>query len=132
MSFYIEKPCKNIIMSQEDEEGYRKNNFCRLCAKEITVDKVRDPCHLTGKYRGPAHQSCNIKFTQKQSNFLPFVFHNFSSYDCHLFFKKLIDEKNDKIKFDMIPKTNEEYIWVTIVSIRFFDSYGFLSSSLDS
>ena len=35
------------------------------------------------------------------------------------------------MKFDIIPKTNEEYISVTYGSIRFFDSYRFLSSSLD-
>ena len=70
--------------------------------KKINVDKVRDHFHLTGKYRRPAHSKCNIKVTQKQSNFIPFAFHNFSNYDCHLFFKRLVD-KNDKLKFDIIP-----------------------------
>ena len=59
-------------------------------------------------------------------------FHNFSNYDCHMFFKKIVDEKNDKVKFDIIPKTNEEYISVKYGCIRFIDSYKFLSSSLDS
>ena len=68
----------------------------------------------------------------KQSNFIPFVFHNFNNYDCHLFFKKLVDKKNDKVKFDVIPKTDEEYISVTYGRIRFIDSYRFLSNSLDS
>ena len=49
-----------------------------------------------------------------------------------MFFKKLVDLKNDKVKFDMIPKTNEEYISVTYGCIRFIDSYRFLSSGLDS
>ena len=49
-----------------------------------------------------------------------------------MFFKKLVDEKNDKVKFDIIPKTNEEYISVTYGFIRFIDSYRFLSSGLDS
>ena len=48
-------------------------------------DKVRDHCHLSGNYRGPAHSKCNIDVTQKQSNFIPFIIHNFSNYDCHLF-----------------------------------------------
>ena len=48
------------------------------------------------------------------------------------FFKKLVDKKNDKVKFDFIPKTNEEYISVTSGCIRYIDSYRFLSSSLDS
>ena len=86
---------------------------------------------MTGKYRGPAHSKCNINVTQKQSNFIPFIFHNFSDYDCHMFFKKLVDKKNDKVKFDIIPKTNEEYISVFYGCIRVIDSYRFLSNSLD-
>ena len=95
-------------------------------------DKVRDHCHLTGNYRGPAHSRCNINVTQKQSNFIPFIFHNFSNYDCHMFFKKLVDKKKDKVDFNIIPKRNEEYISVTYGCIRFIDSYRFLSSGLDS
>ena len=49
-----------------------------------------------------------------------------------MFFKKLVDKENDKLKFDIIPKTNEEYKSVTYGCIRFFDSYRFLSSGLDS
>ena len=49
-----------------------------------------------------------------------------------MFFKKLVDSKNDKVKFDIIPKTNEEYISVTYGCIRFIESYRFLSSSSDS
>ena len=41
------------------------------------------------------------------------MFHIFSNYDCHLLFKKLVDEKNDKVKVDIIPKTKEEYKTVT-------------------
>ena len=100
--------------------------------KKIESDKVRDHCHLTGGYRGPAHSKCNINVTQDQSNFIPFIFHNFSKYGCHMVFKKLVDKKNDKIKFDIIPKTNEEYNSVNYVCIRFIYSYRFLSSSLDS
>ena len=49
-----------------------------------------------------------------------------------MFFKKLVDRKSDKVKFDIIPKINEEYISVTYGCIRYIDSYRFLSSSLDS
>ena len=86
-------------------------------------DKVRDHCHLTGEYRGPAHGKCNFIVTQKQSNFIPFIFHNFSKYDCHMFFKKLVDKKEDKVGFDIIPITNEKYITVIYGCIRFMDSY---------
>ena len=132
MAFYFKNTKKDIVMTEEDEEDYRNVNNCRLCEKEILSDKFRDHCHLTGKYRGPAHSKCNINVTQKQSNFIPFIFHNFSNYDCHMFFKKLVDKKNDKVDSDNIPKTNEKIISVTYGCIRFIDSCRFQSSSLDS
>ena len=132
MAFYFKNTKKDIIMTPADEEDYQNNNICRFCEKFIESDKVRDHCHLTGKCRGPAHSKGNINVTQKQSNFIPFIFHNFSNYDCHMFFKKLVNKKNNKVKFDIIPKTNEEYISVTYGFIRFIDSYRFLSSGLDS
>ena len=49
-----------------------------------------------------------------------------------MFFKKLVDEKNDKVKFKILPKTVEEVISITYGCIRFIDIYRFLSSSLDS
>ena len=75
-------------MIAEDEDKNRTNNHCILCEKEVLYDKVRDHCHLTSKYRGPAHIKCNINVTQKQCNFNPFVIYNFSNYDFHLFSKK--------------------------------------------
>ena len=132
MAFCFKNTNEDIIMTEENEEDYRINNICRFCEKEILSDKVRDRCHLTGKYHGPAHYTCKINVTQKQSNFIPFVFHNFSNYDCHMFFKKLVDKKKDKVDFEIIPKTNEEYISVTYGCIRFIDSYRFLSSGFGS
>ena len=131
MAFYFKTTKKDINMIDKDEEDYRKDNVCRFCEKEIMSDKVRDHCHLTGKCRGPAHSKCIVNVTQKQSNFIPFIFHNFSNYDCHMFFKKLVDKKKDRVDFEIIPKTNEEYKSVTYGCIRFIDSYRFLSSGLD-
>ena len=106
--------------------------FVDFVKKNIESDKVRDHCHLTGKYRGPAHSKCNIIVTEVQSNFIPFIIRNFSNYHCHMFFKKLVDKKNDKLKFDIVPETKEEYISETYGCIRFIDSYRFQSSSSDS
>ena len=44
----------------------------------------------------------------------------------------LVDKNNDKVNFDNIPKTKEEYISVTYGCLRFIDRYRLLSSSLDS
>ena len=46
--------------------------------------------------------------------------------------KKIVNKKNDKLKFDIKLKTIEKYISVTYGCMRFIDSYRFLSSSLDS
>ena len=126
MVFYFKNTKKDIIMTQEDEEDFKNNNIYRFCEKEILSDKVRDQCHLTGRYRDPSHNICNINVKQKDSNFIPFTFQNFSNYDCHMFFKRLVDLKKEKVKFEIIPKTNEEYISVRYGCIRFIDSYRFL------
>ena len=70
MAFYFKNTKKDIIMTEENEEDFRDDNICRLCEKEILYNKVRDHCHLTGDYRGPAHNECNINVSQDQSNFL--------------------------------------------------------------
>ena len=132
MASYFKNTKKDIIMTEEDQEDFKNNNICRFCEKIIESDKVRDHCHLTGKYRGPAHSKCNINVTQDQSNFIPFMFHNFSNYHCQMFFKKLVDKKNDKVNSDIIPKTNEDYISITYGCVGFIDSYRFQSSSLES
>ena len=87
MTLYFKNIKKNIIMTQEAKEDFKNSNICRFCEEMIESDKVRDHCHLTINYRGPAHSNCNINVTQKQNNFILIIFHNFSNYDCH-FFKK--------------------------------------------
>ena len=118
-------------MKEEGEEDYRKDNICRFCEKEILSDKVRDHCHLTGKHKGPAHSKCNINVTQDKSNCIPFIFHIFSKIDCHMFFKRLVVVKNEKIKTKITPKTNQENFLVSYGCIRLIVSYRILSSSLD-
>ena len=93
IAFYFENTKEDNIMSSEDDKHYRNKRLCRFCEKEITNDKIKDHFHLTGRYRGPAHNNCNENFTQKQTKFIPFVFHNFSNYDCHLSFRKLFEPK---------------------------------------
>ena len=129
MAFYFKNTKKDIIMTEEDEEDFENNNLCRFCEKNNESDKLRDHCHLTGKYRGPAHSICNIIVSQDQSNLIPFIFHNFSNNDCHMFFKKLVDKKNDKVKIKIIPKTDEEHISVTYGCIIFLIAIDFYQAA---
>ena len=42
--------------------------------KTCECAEVKDHCHLTGKYRGPAHNTSDNNVTQKQSNLYHFYF----------------------------------------------------------
>ena len=119
-------------MTEKVEKDFDNNNICLFCEKNIESDKTRDHCHLTGEYRGPAQIKCNNNITQKHSNCIPITFHNFSVYDCNLFFKELVDRKKEKVKFGIITKTNEQHISFAYGCVRFIDGYRLLSSSLDS
>ena len=92
MAFYFDNTNKDIIMREKHDEDCRNNNICRFCENNIECDKVRYHCHLTGKYRSPAHNTCNINVTQKQTNFVPFIIHYFSNYGSYMFFKKIVDK----------------------------------------
>ena len=76
-------------MTEDDEKDFKNNDLCRFCEKNINSDKVRDLCHLTVKYRGPARSKCKINLTQDKSSIIPFIVHNYNNYDCHLFFTKV-------------------------------------------
>ena len=80
---------KNLVMTAEENEEFERSNICCICGKLIDIgdNKVRDHCHITGKYRGSVYWSCNIKL--KISKKLPVIFHNLRGYDSHLIFKQL-------------------------------------------
>ena len=75
---------KNLVRSAEDEQIFQLSNKCWICDKlfDIRDNKVRDHCHITGKYRGSAHWSCNINF--KLTKEVLVIFHNLRGYDGHL------------------------------------------------
>ena len=74
-------------MTSEDEEIYNNSHICWICKQELNMDKVRGPCHVTGKFRGAAHNKCiiNLRLSKK----LPIIFRNLQGYDGHIIFKEL-------------------------------------------
>ena len=50
-------------MTEEDYGHFINSTKCWICDNTYVKDgvKVRDHCHITGKYRGSAHKDCNIK-----------------------------------------------------------------------
>ena len=84
------------------EEECQSSNTCWICEKLIDDGdgKVRDQCHITGKFRGAFHWSCNINLQLTKK--VPVIFHNFRDYDSHLIFCEL--SKFD-VKIDVIPNS---------------------------
>ena len=97
---------------------------------------VRDHCHVTGKYRGSAHQTCNLKLKISAENIkIPVVFHNLKGYDSHFIMNELgelIKKGEDNIKINVIAQNAEKYMAFYIGKhISFIDSFAFMSRSLD-
>ena len=120
---------------------------CHICFNKFSPKdrEVRDHCHYTGKYRGAAHSSCNLRY--RIPDYIPVVFHNLTGYDAHLFIKELAKHTT---KIGVIAKNTENYISFSVkvevdkfidkagnekskeIELRFIDSFKFMSSSLDS
>ena len=92
-------------MSEEEEHLFQRSNSCWICQKLTDNDeeKVRDHCHLTGKFRGSTHWDCNINFQLPKK--VPVIFHNLRGYDSHLNFSEF--DKFD-VKIDVIPNGLEK------------------------
>ena len=140
MRFEKEKYCnqiinknfyKNLKMTIEDEENHQNSQNCWICNQKIinNKDKVRDHCHITGKYRGPAHKECNSKLRIPRK--IPIIFHNLEGYDGHLIFRELNNFKD--IDVQVIPKTDKRYMSIIVNrNIIILDSLQFLKASLDN
>ena len=116
-------------MSEKEEERFQSSNICWICKKLIDSDneKVRDHCHITGKFRGAAHWSCiiNLQLTEK----VPLIFHNLRGYDSHLIFCEL--NKFD-VKIGVIPNRLEKYMTIVLnKNLVFIGSMQFMNSSLE-
>ena len=134
-------------LTKKQWNKYKKATKCYICYKPFTLrdPKVRDHCHYTGLYRGPAYSLCNLRY--KIPSYISVVFHNLSGYNIHLFIRELGAHTSDMV---VITKNREDYISFSIkvpvdsyidknleekdklIELRFIDSFKFMSSSLDS
>ena len=97
---------EKMIITAEEQEQFNQASNCWICKKKLNLDdRVRDHCHYTGRYRGPACNICNLKY-RKPKNISVF-FHNLTGYDSHLFIKKLNTTMGT---IDCIPNNQENYI----------------------
>ena len=97
---------KNLIMTEEREHLFQESNNCWIGKKLIDNDeKVRDHCHVTGKFGGAAHWDCNINFQLTKK--VPVIFHNLKGYDSHLIFSEL---HKFNLKINVIPNGLDKYM----------------------
>ena len=103
--YFEEKPM--IPLTDNEKALYANEKQCYICEKEFCNDKnsadyekyckVRDHCHFTGKYRGAAHTTCNLKYKVRKD--IPVVFHNGPICDNHLIIKQISKEFNGYFTF---------------------------------
>ena len=82
------------------------------------MQKIRDHCHYTGKYRGAAHSICNLNY--KIPKEIPVVFHNGSTYDYHFIIKQLAREF--KGYFHCLGENTEIYITFSVPVTKVLDN----------
>ena len=100
----------------------------KLSKKYLKVNNknviVRDHCHWTGKFRGAAHQECNLMYRKTYK--IPCFFHNFTGYDSHNIFQKISNLENPP---KVIAKSMEKFISMEIDGVVITDSLQFLNYS---
>ena len=108
---------KKLLYIYEQEFCTNKNNKKEFKLKQ----KVRDPCHYTGKNRGAAHSICNLRFMIKQ-----LARELKGNFDC-------LGENIEKYFFFSVPIKKEHANGKTsIYKLKFIDSYRFIEDSLSN
>lgn len=132
-----------VKLNMDEERSFRDPEAkCSICGNHFESDEMRvhDHCHFTGKFRGAAHNICNLNYIESRT--IPVVMHNLSGYDAHLFIKELaLQVRGDT---SIIPINAEQYISFTKVvwnstmglnmrekiKLKFIDSFRFMPASL--
>ena len=134
-----------IPLTKKEEENYNNQKVCYICKKEFDKSdkkhhKVRDHCHYSGKYRGAAHNICNLRY--KMPKEIPIIFHNSSTYDYHFIIRELVKEFEGN--FECLVENTQKYITFSVsikkrienkdmeitYKIKFIDSFRFMATSL--
>ena len=126
-------------MTDDDELSFRLEDKCHICGEKYTDKdvRVRDHCHITGKFRGSAHQECNLKLRIPENIKIPVIFHNLRGYDSHFLMQEIgaIVKKHTyknykgremEMQINAIPN-NMENIWLSCWVITSFFSIAFSS-----
>ena len=129
-----------IPLTKEEGDNHNKENTCYICKNDFNNDKVKDHCHFTGKYRGAAHNTCNLRYKVPKN--IPVIFHNGSTYDYYFIIKELASEFDGN--FECLGENTEKYVTFSVpikkkidnkniditYKIKFIDSFRFMATSL--
>ena len=131
-------------MIDEDEANFEVMNHCHICGNKYTDKdvRVRDHCHIIGKFRGSAHQECNLKLRINPDDLkVPVMFHNLRGYDSYFIIQQIgeiakkhayMNKKGEKQDLDIneIPNNMEKYMaFILGKQLKFIDSFQFMSTS---
>ncbi|XP_024871691.1 uncharacterized protein LOC112454486 [Temnothorax curvispinosus] len=96
-----------VKLTEDEKSEFRLATHYHVCGKSFqSKDKrVRDHCHLTGRYRGPAHSRCNLKY--RNVYVIPVFFHNLSGYDAYFIVEKIANEFESGV--DLLPLMKKSY-----------------------
>jgi hypothetical protein len=77
-------------LTPTQQDDFNSATVCHVCNKgNFTAEncKVRNHCHVSGKYLGVAHRRCNLFYPDQ--HFIPCFIHNLSGYDAHFIIREL-------------------------------------------
>ena len=135
-----------VPLTDYETKYYEKQKYCHICKEKFCTHendekfekyrKVMDHIHYTGKFRGAAHNICNLRYKVQRE--IPAVICNGSTYDYHLIIKELAEEfKSD---FNCLGENTEKYITFSVpikkenkdgkTIIKLIDSFRFMNISL--
>nr|CAH7734709.1 unnamed protein product [Callosobruchus chinensis] len=136
LNYIFNNPKPMTPLDSEERQCFSSALTCHICERPFdsnNSNKVMDHDHFTGKFRGAAHNGCNLNYYRK-SHAIPVVFHNMTGYDCHFILLSVC--KNFGGNINLLPLNKEKYISFkkyvsgTNINFRFIDSFRFMSSSL--
>ena len=137
---------KPLVMTKDDEQRFITMDGCHICGEKYDEKDVhvRDHCHITGKFRGLAHQECNLKLRIKPEDIkICIIFHNLCGYDSHFIMQEIgeiakkhayTNKEGEKqnLNINAIPNNMEKYMAFMLGNhLTFIDSFEFMSSSQD-
>ena len=102
----------SLVMTKDDEQCFITMDGCHICGEKYDEKDahVRDHCHITGKFKGSAHQECNLKLRIKPEDIkIPVIFHNLRGYDSHFIMQQIREIAKEHANMQKRGKARPQY-----------------------